>query len=331
MKFTATVAAVGLVASANAHAIIQRVSVNGADKGLLVGLRAPNNNNPVGDVSSQDIICQQSGSTSSTVIPVAPGDKLGFLWQHIIGGPQGSGDADNPIASSHKGPIQVYLAKVDNAATSAKTGLKWFKIASEGLNGGKWGVDTMIQGGGWWYTNLPNCLAPGDYLARVETIALHSAYTSQGCQFYISCAQFRVSGSGTWTGSNYLSFPGSYSQSDPGILINIYGSSGGPDNGGKAYVAPGGAVQTPVCGGTNPTTTTTTTTTTTRTTTTSSRTTTPGGTTRTTTTTTTRTTTGGSTGGAGLYGQCGGSGWTGPTSCSQGTCTVLNAYYSQCL
>ncbi|KAK6501261.1 hypothetical protein TWF481_009102 [Arthrobotrys musiformis] len=318
--------AVGLAASANAHAIMQRVSVNGADQGLLTGIRAPSNNNPVGDVSSQDIICGASGTTSSSIINAAPGDKLGFNWRHIIGGAQGTNDPDDPIASSHKGPVQLYLAKVDNAASAAKTGQKWFKVASEGLSGGKWGVDTVIQNGGWWYANLPSCLAPGDYLARAELIALHSAYSSQGVQFYTSCAQIRVSGSGSWTGSNFLSFPGSYSQSDPGILINIYGSSGQPDNGGKTYVAPGGSVQQQQCGGGNPTTTTTAAQTTLRTTTTTAAQTT------TTTTTTTRTTTaGGSGGGASLYGQCGGSGWTGPTSCASGTCTVLNPYYSQCL
>jgi endo-1,4-beta-xylanase len=32
-----------------------------------------------------------------------------------------------------------------------------------------------------------------------------------------------------------------------------------------------------------------------------------------------------------LYGQCGGIGWSGPTCCSQGSCKVGNAYYSQCL
>ena len=40
-------------------------------------------------------------------------------------------------------------------------------------------------------------------------------------------------------------------------------------------------------------------------------------------------------GGAGVaqkYGQCGGIGWTGPTTCAAGsTCQVGNAYYSQCL
>lgn len=36
-------------------------------------------------------------------------------------------------------------------------------------------------------------------------------------------------------------------------------------------------------------------------------------------------------GGSPLWGQCGGIGYTGPTSCSQGTCKVINPYYSQCL
>jgi cellulase len=33
-------------------------------------------------------------------------------------------------------------------------------------------------------------------------------------------------------------------------------------------------------------------------------------------------------GGAALYGQCGGTGWTGATSCAQGTCKVVNDWYS---
>jgi len=45
--------------------------------------------------------------------------------------------------------------------------------------------------------------------------------------------------------------------------------------------------------------------------------------------------TGGGNGGggscAGLYGQCGGQGWNGPTCCSQGTCKYSNPWYSQCL
>lgn len=65
------------------------------------------------------------------------------MWfQHTIGGPQGTNDPDNPIASSHKGPVIAYLAKVDNAATSAQTGLKWFKIGQDTFDTStkKWGV-----------------------------------------------------------------------------------------------------------------------------------------------------------------------------------------------
>jgi hypothetical protein len=51
-------------------------------------------------------------------------------------------------------------------------------------------------------------------------------------------------------------------------------------------------------------------------------------TTSTTVTTITTTTTGTQT----IYGQCGGSGWTGPTACASGsTCKAQNQWYSQCL
>ncbi|KAK6522404.1 hypothetical protein TWF281_002966 [Arthrobotrys megalospora] len=82
---------------------------------------------------------------------------------------------------------------------------------------------------------------------------------------------------------------------------------------------------------TTPTTTLRTTTTTARTTTPS---TTPATTPRTTTPSTTpvRTTTTASTPAQNKWGQCGGIGWTGPTTCVEGsTCQVLNPYYSQCL
>ncbi|CAG8028356.1 unnamed protein product [Penicillium olsonii] len=47
--------------------------------------------------------------------------------------------------------------------------------------------------------------------------------------------------------------------------------------------------------------------------------------------TTTTTANSGSTTGAALYGQCGGSGWTGATTCTSGSCKVFNEWYSQCL
>jgi endo-1,4-beta-xylanase len=47
--------------------------------------------------------------------------------------------------------------------------------------------------------------------------------------------------------------------------------------------------------------------------------------------TTTTTASSGSTTGVALYGQCGGSGWTGGTTCASGTCKYFNDWYSQCL
>jgi cellulase len=127
----------------------------------------------------------------STVISVPAGAKVGAWWGHVIGGAQGANDPDHPIAKSHKGqwyiwswwsgwlietgPISYWLAKVDNAATAGTTGLQWFKVAHDGLANGKWAVDTMIANQGWHYFNMPTCVAPGDYLMRVELIALHSA------------------------------------------------------------------------------------------------------------------------------------------------------------
>jgi cellulase len=120
MKFSATLAALA-AASVSAHTIFQEVSVNGAEQGLLHGVRSPNSNNPVQNVQSADLTCNTGlhSPVSTDVITVAAGAKVGTWWQHVIGGPQGSNDADNPIASSHHGPVQVYLAKVSHPEAPA--------------------------------------------------------------------------------------------------------------------------------------------------------------------------------------------------------------------
>ncbi|KAK7972983.1 hypothetical protein PG996_007205 [Apiospora saccharicola] len=231
----ATALAFGL--SAEAHAIMQKIKVNGQDQGSLTGLRAPNTNNPMQDVSSSSLACGVPGYTSNTVIPVKAGDSIEGWYQHIIGGPQGANDLDNPIASSHKGPVTAWLAKVDNAASASATSAKWFKIWEDTFNTGsrKWGVDNLIANNGWVKFNLPTCIPSGDYLLRIETLALHSAYSQGGAQFYTSCAQIRVSGGGSKTPGSTVSFPGAYAANDPSVVIQIYGSSGQPDNDGKAY------------------------------------------------------------------------------------------------
>ncbi|KAL1796778.1 hypothetical protein ACET3X_005318 [Alternaria dauci] len=296
-----------LASTAIAHTIFQKVSVNGVDQGQLKGVRAPDSDYPITSVTDSAFACNKDiKHKDTTVISIPAGAKVGAWWGHVIGGKQSANDPDHPIAASHKGPIQYYLAKVDNAATTGTTGLQWFKVAADGLKNGKWAVDTMIANGGWHYFDMPTCVAPGDYLMRVELIALHGAQNQGGAQFYMECAQIRVTGSGTNKGSNFVSFPGAYKANDAGIQVNIYDTTGKPYMGGKVYSIPGPAPLTCAAGQ-------------------------EGGS--------------GSTpspqepvpapeapaAGAALYAQCGGATWTGPTTCAQGTCKVSSEHYSQCL
>ncbi|KAJ4324942.1 hypothetical protein N0V94_000996 [Neodidymelliopsis sp. IMI 364377] len=222
------------------------MNVNGADNGEAVGIRTALSNNPILNVNDANMACNSNFKqpVSTKVIAAKGGDRVGVLWGHVIGGAQFSGDPDQPIAKSHKGPAMFYMAKVDNAATASPSGLKWFKVYEDGLDGsGQWGVDRMINNGGWVDFTLPSCLAAGDYLLRAEIIALHSASTSGQAQFYVGCAQLKVSGSGgTSANPQTVSFPGAYKANDAGILLSIYNNQGQPVGNGQPYKIPGPAV-----------------------------------------------------------------------------------------
>ena len=68
---------------------------------------------------------------------------------------------------------------------------------------------------------VPKATPSGEYLVRIEHIGLHVAQSSGAAQFYISCGQVNVTGGGSGTPGPLVAFPGAYSASDPGILINI--------------------------------------------------------------------------------------------------------------
>ena len=83
---------------------------------------------------------------------------------------------------------------------------------------------------------LPENLTPGDYLIRHEIIALHLAVTEGGAEFYPSCTQVRVGGSGSGQPNATVSFPGAYKDTDPGIFDpTVF-------NPGDDYVFPGPAL-----------------------------------------------------------------------------------------
>ncbi|KAF3064749.1 putative endo-beta-1,4-glucanase D [Daldinia childiae] len=147
-----------------------------------------------------------------------------------------------PDTTQVKAALSAYMAKVPSGKTAADfdgSGNVWFKVYQD--------MPTASGGQYTWPSNgkseisftIPQCLAEGDYLFRIEHVALHSASAAGGAQFYISCAQVHVSGgSGSAQPGGLVSFPGAYKATDPGIMINIY------NNGGKEYQPAGPKVFT---------------------------------------------------------------------------------------
>ena len=102
----------------------------------------------------------------------------------------------------------------------------WFKVAEAGRTGTSnvWATTPLTADATNIYNyKIPSCLAAGAYIVRHEIIALHAAHTSGGAQFYPSCHQIKITGSGTSTGpSSKVAFPGAYTATDPGILYDMY-------------------------------------------------------------------------------------------------------------
>ncbi|KAK2766163.1 hypothetical protein FQN54_007679 [Arachnomyces sp. PD_36] len=168
-----------------------------------------NMNSPVTDVSSPDIICNEGGLDSGAnteVATVKAGSTVGF--------------ASEPLG--HPGPLTVYLSQASGDVKSYDGSGDWFKISELGAEitaeAITWPADGLTE-----YTfEIPAATPPGDYLLRIEHIGLHGAGDVGGAQFYISCAQITVEGSGSGSPAPTVSFPGAYSPEDPGILIGIY-------------------------------------------------------------------------------------------------------------
>jgi len=301
------------IACAAAHTIFQELIVNGASQGRLKGIRHPSYNGPITDVTSADVACNGGPNPlvtpyPSEVITIPAGATVTTQWHYTLTSNTGDGGGAEPIDPSHKGPIMTYLAPVANATQSQMSGLSWFKIYEDGYNAATntWAVDKMIANGGKVTFTIPSCIKPGYYFLRHELIALHGAGSYPGAQLYMECAQIQITGGGTASPAT-VTFPGAYQGSDPGITVSIYYPPL------TNYVIPGPRPFT--CGGTstNGTSSVSTATTTSRSTSTASTSTSSGCT-------------------VAKYGQCGGTGYTGCTTCASGsTCTKSNDFYSQCL
>jgi cellulase len=143
----------------------------------------------------------------------------------------------NTWPSSHKGPVIDYLASCNGACSTVdKTTLEFFKIDEAGLisdteSPGTWATDNLIANNNSWAITIPTGIASGPYVLRHEIIALHSAGSTDGAQSYPQCINIEVTGGGSDVPAGTLG-EALYSETDPGILVNIYTT-------GLSYTIPG--------------------------------------------------------------------------------------------
>jgi len=203
----------GLLAQASAHYTFPSLVVNGTTTGAWVNVRQTNNFNsqsPVTDVTSADFRCYDSATNpTAQTITVAAGTQMGIMSDGTI---------------YHPGVVNVYMAKASGDVSSfAGDGAVWFKVyqITAETNGGQTITFPAQNLPGVTFT-LPKNLPTGQYLVRMEAIALHSASTFGGAQFYISCGQVNVVNGGSGKPGPLVSIPGVYTGNEPGILLNIY-------------------------------------------------------------------------------------------------------------
>ncbi|KAA1471975.1 glycoside hydrolase family 61 protein A [Dentipellis sp. KUC8613] len=213
MKSFATLAAFSaFIAQAAAHYTFPSLVVGGTTTPAWVNVRKTNNFNtqaPVTDVTSPDFTCYdtQTDPTAET-ITVGAGQQLGIMSDGTI---------------YHPGVVNVYMAKAPGDVDSFDgSGTTWFKVyqISAVTDGGS-SITFPAEGLPGVTFTLPSALPSGQYLVRMEAIALHVASTFGGAQFYLSCGQINVTGGGSGTPGPLVAIPGVYTGYEPGILINI--------------------------------------------------------------------------------------------------------------
>lgn len=164
---------------------------------------------PIEDPSIAAMRCYEDPSLQKTsVATIAAGSNIVFHSSNTMG---------------HPGPVLFYMAKAPTGtdiSTWKADGDVWFKISENGATVDDAGVHfetgmTAIN------ATIPSAVPAGDYLIRAEHIALHKMGQPQ---FYVGCAQIKVTGGGSGTPSPLVAFPGAYKMSDAGIAFNLYGS-----------------------------------------------------------------------------------------------------------
>ncbi|KAF8417973.1 family 61 glycoside hydrolase [Tirmania nivea] len=216
----------------SAHSMVTNMIINGVDQGPGKCMRIPPNTDPVIDMRSNDMSCNVNGEIPvARACPVAAGSEITFVWRTWP-------DASQPgsLNPGHQGPCAVYMKAVSDVTKSPGYGGGWFKIWHDGYRDGKFCAQRIIENNGRMTVKIPSDLKGGDYLIRVEQLALHQAQKLGGAQWYVGCGQLIVSSTGGSASPSWVSIPGHSRSSDPGVHYQYFSPPNGSHNG---YVIPG--------------------------------------------------------------------------------------------
>ncbi|KAH9952641.1 glycosyl hydrolase family 61-domain-containing protein [Russula dissimulans] len=214
----ALVPILSLLPSVAAHGFVTKVVIDGTTYTGNVPNAQPSDSpirqisdiSPVKGADNPSMNCGLNAQLATMVVPANPGSAMEFYW----------GDPGAENWPHNTGPLMTYMAACDTSTCDKFNGstAKWYKVDQIGkkTDGLTWYQQDVMNGKPITLT-LPTNVAPGDYLVRQEIIALHLAMTLGGAEFYPSCTQIRIGGSQTGTPNQTVSFPGAYSDNDPGI------------------------------------------------------------------------------------------------------------------
>ncbi|TEB27398.1 hypothetical protein FA13DRAFT_1691419 [Coprinellus micaceus] len=174
-------------------------------------VRQPVSWNPMVDLASNNMRCNINAGVAKEVVELQAGTDLAF-------------GLDNSIF--HPGPGALYLGKVpesESAATWDGSGQNWFKIKNWGGYPSNWNwvfPDILNV----WQVNgtIPLAVPSGEYLLRMEHIALNQGIGQKETQYYVSCAQVRIVGGGNGTPAPLVTIPGHFQPNDPGLQIDVF-------------------------------------------------------------------------------------------------------------
>ncbi|KAI0505365.1 endoglucanase II [Xylaria bambusicola] len=207
------------VDSVSAHYIFQQLTAGSTKFDVFQYIRKNSNyNSPVTDLASNDLRCNVGASGASTeTIEMQAGESFSFTLDTAV---------------YHQGPISIYMSKAPSAAANYDGSGEWFKIKDFGptFNGGSasWPLQQTYS-----YT-IPKCIENGEYLLRIQSLAIHNPWPAGIPQFYISCAQVKVTGGSGTANPTHALIPGAFKESDPGYTANIYSNF-------NSYTVPGPA------------------------------------------------------------------------------------------